>query len=413
MGSVEPTKFTWVTNSSTGARSRRVSRDTKWKARFRDPKGRAKNKVFDRKFDAEKFVASNDTDIQRDEWIDPQRRRAGFDEWADAWLATTARLTPATRRGYEKTLRLYVRPTFGGRRIASIDWLEVELFVVALVERGLGPKTCREAVSVLSLIMKTAQRAKILRENPASGHSIPVRRRRAPVLTMEQVHHFVDHADERYKPALWLLVLAGLRPSELCGLRVCDIDWPRRTLTVNETQMWVKGEMVVKPPKTESGVRTIPIPVWLIEQLAASLSARAQTYGALPSGTDRMFVSPTGGPMFDHTLWRIVHNAQVAADLPPFRPYDLRHTHASLLIDLDAHPKAISERMGHSEIGVTMDVYGHLFQDKQERLTNDLDALVERTRRSGSAVPEVRSAGSVIPLERSGSTDVEPLAHPR
>jgi hypothetical protein len=59
--------------------------------------------------------------------------------------------------------------------------------------------------------------------------------------------------------------------------------------------------------------------------------------------------------------------------------------HASLLIDLDAHPKAISERMGHSEIGVTMNVYGHLFQDKQEKLTNDLDALVERTRTPSSA----------------------------
>ncbi|MBI1844854.1 MAG: tyrosine-type recombinase/integrase [Actinobacteria bacterium] len=82
-----------------------------------------------------------------------------------------------------------------------------------------------------------------------------------------------------------------------------------------------------------------------------------------------------------------VHNAQVAAGLPRFRPHDLRHTHASLLIDLDAHPKAISERMGHSEIGVTMNVYGHLFQDKQEKLTNDLDALVERTRRPGRPEP--------------------------
>ena len=64
-----------------------------------------------------------------------------------------------------------------------------------------------------------------------------------------------------------------------------------------------------------------------------------------------------------------------------------RHTHASLLIDLDAHPEAISERMGHSEIGVTMNVYGHLFQDKQEQLTNDLDALVERTRQPGRPDP--------------------------
>ncbi len=71
-------------------------------------------------------------------------------------------------------------------------------------------------------------------------------------------------------------------------------------------------------------------------QLAASLAPRAEAPGVRPSGTDRMFVSPTGKPMYDHTLWRIVHNARVAAAVPEFRPYDLRHTHASLLIDLDA-----------------------------------------------------------------------------
>jgi len=77
------------------------------------------------------------------------------------------------------------------------------------------------------------------------------------------------------------------------------------------------------------------------------------------------------------------------AILTDVRPYDLRHAHATLLIDLDAHPKAISERRGHSEIGVTMNVYCHLFQDKQEQLTNDLDALVERTRTPGTREREV------------------------
>ena len=134
MGFVEPTKFTLVTNRTAGVTTKRISRDTKWKARYRDPKGRARSKTFDRKHDAEKFLARIDTDIQRDEWVDPQRRRAGFDEWADAWFTTTARLSASTRRGYEKTLRLYVRPAFGGRRIASIDWLEVEF--VRVVARG-------------------------------------------------------------------------------------------------------------------------------------------------------------------------------------------------------------------------------------------------------------------------------------
>ena len=67
MGFVEATKFTLVTNRTTGVTTKRISRDTKWKARYRDPKGRARSKTFDRKYDAEKFLARVDTDIQRDD----------------------------------------------------------------------------------------------------------------------------------------------------------------------------------------------------------------------------------------------------------------------------------------------------------------------------------------------------------
>ena len=84
--------------------------------------------------------------------------------------------------------------------------------------------------------------------------------------------------------------------------------------------------------------------------------------------------------MLDHTLWRIVNRACDKAGLQRIRPYDLRHSHASLLIDIGAHPKAISERMGHTEIGVTMNVYGHLFEGKQKELTQDLDSLLSRSR---------------------------------
>jgi integrase len=98
------------------------------------------------------------------------------------------------------------------------------------------------------------------------------------------------------------------------------------------------------------------------------------------SPTDRFFTSPTGKPMLDHTIWRIVSRARESAGLPHFRPYDLRHSHASLLINLGAHPKAISERMGRTEIGVTMNVYGHLFEGAQGQLTKDLDDLLERSR---------------------------------
>lgn len=101
----------------------------------------------------------------------------------------------------------------------------------------------------------------------------------------------------RYRPAIWLLVLAGLRTSELCGLRVMDLDWERRTLTVNEVQMWVKGDLVVKGPKTASGVRTIPVPAWLLDDITAALEQRAERTGVAILETDRLFTSPTGKPV--------------------------------------------------------------------------------------------------------------------
>ena len=88
-------------------------------------------------------------------------------------------------------------------------------------------------------------------------------------------------------------------------------------------------------------------------------------------------------------------NAGIARILP----YDLRHSHASLLIDVDAHPKAISERMGHTEIGVTMNVYGHLFEGKQRELTSDLDDLLGRTRAGtepdSQPTPAARNRGTL------------------
>ena len=279
-------------------------------------------------------------------------------------------------------LRIYIRPVFNDRPIASIDWNEVELFIAKLVNEKLSPKTVRHAVSILTLVMQTAMRSKAIRENPAVGHTINIPRTRPNVLTMEQVHSLVDHTDEPYQPAVWLLVLAGLRSSELCGLRPCDVDWQRHTITItitiNEVQMQVRGELVVKGPKTNSGVRTIPLPEWHFDDLRISIERRSAFD---PQSTDRIFTTITGKPLADHTLWKIIDKSRRSAGLPTFRPYDLRHSHASLLIELGAHPKAISERMGHSEIGVTMNVYGHLFQGAQAKLTSDLDGLVSKTRR--------------------------------
>jgi integrase len=89
--------------------------------------------------------------------------------------------------------------------------------------------------------MQTAMRARVLREKPAAGHSIPHRRKRVRVLTMAEIDQLATHADERYRAAIWLLALTGVRTSERLGAAR-----DQGSVTVNEVQMWVGGQLVVK-----------------------------------------------------------------------------------------------------------------------------------------------------------------------
>jgi integrase len=403
----------------------------RWQARYRDPEGRLRSQTFDRKADAEGFLTRTDADIQRGEWIDPALRRVRFEEWAELWWVTTVRLRPTTSRGYWQTLHNYVLPYFGHRHLAAIDYMDVERFIAAEFEQGeLGPKKIRDCVSVVSLVMKAAVRSGARRDNPAAGHHVTVRRRRVrqgDVLGMEQVHALVEHVRDPYKPAIWLLVLTGMRPAELCGLKVRSVDLARHRVSITETLLPVSAyadqplTLVTGPPKTDAGDRAIPIPPWLSEQLAASLAARA-AQRTIPIGQDEpLFVNRVGKPLNrDKFRETVIRPALVATGLPATtRTYDLRHAHASMLIDLGANVLAVAQRTGHSDPSVTLREYGHLFEGVQEDLSEQLDRLraATATSRDGEVLdfpagPSGWSSGSPIRLTVCAVASRRARAHP-
>lgn len=94
----------------------------RWDVRYRDESRRQRKKSFDRKVDAQRFAASVETDLNRGDWIDPDRGRELFGDWADKWLATTADRKPKTRETYESIVRKHLMPRFGRAPIGSIDY---------------------------------------------------------------------------------------------------------------------------------------------------------------------------------------------------------------------------------------------------------------------------------------------------
>ncbi len=161
-------------------------------------------------------------------------------------------------------------------------------------------------------------------------------------------------------------------------------------------------ELVSGPPKTEAGDRTIPNPSWLCDELVRMLASRAAQRTTPIEPAEPLFVSRVGKPLNrDKFRETVIRPALVAAGLPPnTRTYDLRHAHASMLIDLGANVLAVAQRMGRSDASVTRREYGHLFAGVQEQLSEQLEEL--------RAKSSVTTLGDIVPLTLKG----RPVTHP-
>ncbi len=148
------------------------------------------------------------------------------------------------------------------------------------------------------------------------------------------------------------MAFTGLRPSELCGLRVGSIHFTRRLVRVSEILLPVHSfggsryALVNGWPKTDAGDRDIPIPAWLCNDLAAMLAERSAGKPGSLRRSDYLFLRPTGLPLnLDKFRQEVIRPALRAAGLPEtLRTYDIRHSHASLLIDVGANPLAVAHR---------------------------------------------------------------------
>jgi integrase len=213
-----------------------------------------------------------------------------------------------------------------------------------------------------------------------------VEREEMRFLTPAEVAALADAIAPRYRALVLVGAYGGLRIGELAGLRRSRVDLLRGTVQVAEIVVEVRGILHVGPPKTRASRRTVGLPRFVVEELAAHLGR--------PSGLEALvFTAPQGGPLrlpaFRARAWR---PATRAAGLDGLRIHDLRHAAVALWIAAGANPKEVSARAGHSSVSFTLDRYGHLYPEADTALRDRLDALY------GSARPA--PASSVVRLPR-------------
>jgi len=296
---------------------------------------------------------------------------------AGEWLATHG-IRSSTRRAYLNALDSYILPHLGHLRVQQLSPMHIQVAMTQLAER-LAPATIRHAHGVLHRMLVQAVRWRIIGSNPADGVELPrVPRTAARAWSSEQVGRFLRAAEgDRFYAAYWLALATGLRQGELMGLEWDDIDWARQQIRISRALTRTTEGRVLTPPKS-GRPRLIAIGLDTVAVLQAHRRREAEKHrrlGILPSG--RILTGDLCTPATVRTLVRSFDLLVAKVpDLPRIRWHDLRHTHATLLLEAGEHPKVVAERLGHSRIATTLDTYSHVLPQMQERAAEKADSLL-------------------------------------
>ena len=365
--------------------------DRRWLVRVfegRDPITRQRRytsrTVVGTKKDARAELTKMMRDMDTGTFVQPSRETVG--EFLLTWLNTVAkvRVRERTLASYRMIVERYLVPTIGMKRVAKLSVSDIDVLYARMGDgtvtgRRLGPRTVRYTHSVLRAALKKAVKARKIAYNPSDDVTLPRMVKPEPRdVGKGTAHRFLVAAQSDRWHALWtLLVLTGLRPGEALALKWDDIDG--EMLRVRRVLVPSNGSWRFDEPKTERSLRTVTLPALALRALKHHRIQQAEERlraGAAYGDLRLVFANAVGRPLEVRNLVRRhLHSVLDAAELPHLRLYDLRHMAATVLMEDGEHPKAVSERLGHSTIRLTMDTYSHVTSSMQERTASRLDAL--------------------------------------
>ena len=348
-------------------------RGDKWQARaFFD--GREISKSFATQDEAVRWKREQERAMERGEWIDPSLSSITFQEWSTLWLEAKTDITPSTRRGYIARLNSHLLPAFGTSKLTSITNNEIGQWIAKAVERGEGLTVIKQAHGVLRQILKSAVLDGRLMRNAAEGVALPrVKPKEKKALSLNQLRALANECGE-FKALVLFAGTTGLRWGELAALQCKDISLLNRTVFVGKAySSGLKGEKILGGTKTHQS-RTVPFSKEIspiVAELVENKSAECH-----------LFQMPGYGSLdYNNFMTRYFRPAVERAGLLEVGFHTLRHTTASLLISQGTPITTVSKILGHASTQMTLDVYGHLYEDDA---TKYIDRLGDSLFNSGT-----------------------------
>jgi len=333
----------------------------------------------------------------------PKAGKITMSKWLDTWLETYVkiRVRQNTYEGYKRIVEGHLKPTIGCLTVKSLRPDQVQKMLNEKLASGnlryegqpLSPRQVEFIYSVLHMALERALKNGLVSRNVCDAVDKPKKiKHEFMPWTTEQTNQFLNSVKgTRLFPLYMVAWGSGLSRAEMLGLQWTDIDLVKGTLTVRRALVRVKGGYIFQEPKTSKSRRTVPLPKAVTEELKAWKAVQAREkikwngmHKDLPDGErppynplNMVFCNEVGEPINPEYISRQFKRDLSLAGLPEIRFHDLRHGHATMLLELGEDLKVISERLGHSTITLTADTYSHVREKMQREASNKLDQVLD------------------------------------
>lgn len=337
---------------------------------------RKKKRGFKTKREAEKALAALITTVDSGTYIEPSTML--FEEYLHEWFQTKqSQIGKQTSKNYESNIRHHIVPYLGKYPLSMLNTLIIQKFINSLIDKGLSNATIKKIYNILNNVIQKAFNLELISKNIVSMVELPqVVRIEMKVWNIDEVKLFLKAAEEsRYFIAFHLAITTGVRQGELLGLRWKDVDLERGTIHIRQT-LSHDGKEFLAGAKTASGIRPISLLSETINTLKKHKTAIAKE--KLKAGTDYIdndlvVCTCFGTVLTPRNLTRTFKGLIEKANVPTIRFHDLRHTHATSLLIEGIHPKIVAERLGHSRVSMTLDIYSHVLPNMQKEAAEKLN----------------------------------------
>ncbi|HWL99081.1 MAG TPA: tyrosine-type recombinase/integrase [Nocardioidaceae bacterium] len=314
-------------------------------------------------------------------------------EWLTA-IEPTVR--PATHYSYGRNLRLHVLPYLGSTELHAVDAGMLNGLYATLLREGrrdheqggLSPRSVRYVHTIAHRAFKDAVKWGRLARNPADAADPPRAsssdRPESVTWTAQQLGTFLQGTcGDRHHTAYLVLATTGMRRGEALGLRWRDLDLDAGRASIRQTVIAVHHKPTLGTPKTAKGRRTVVLDRATVAALREHRKRQAADRLQMGEGWtdhDLVFCRLDGTLLHPERFSRSFGDAVRRLQLPPIRLHDLRHGWATMTLSAGVHPKVVQERLGHANIGITLDTYSHVTGSLHDDAAETVAALFTEAR---------------------------------